>query len=58
MAVKISGVTVSPQTVTVGQTVTITVTAVDVTWDVIKNEFTDWEAVSNLTNWKSVLNYH
>lgn len=59
MAIKISEVKVSPQTATVGETITITITAVDVTWGVIKNDFTDWNEIkTNLTNWRSVLNYH
>lgn len=59
MAVKISGVKVSPQEATVGQTITITITAVDVSWGVIKNEFINWnELKTDNSNWKSVLNYH
>ena len=59
MAVKISNVKVSPQEVTVGQSITITITAVDVSWDVIKNEFTNWnELKTELSNWRSVLNYN
>jgi hypothetical protein len=59
MAVKISNITVSPQEVAVGQSITITITAVDVSWGVIKNEFTNWnELKTELSNWKSVLNHH
>lgn len=59
MAVKISNVKVSPQQATVGQTITITITAVDVSWEVMKNEFTNWnELKTDLSNWKAVLNYN
>lgn len=59
MAVKISDVNISPREVTVGQKITITITAVDVTWGVIKNEFEDWNDVkSDLSSWNSVINYH
>jgi len=59
MAVKINEVTITPMEVTVGQTITITISAVDVNWEIIKNEFENWTDIKNeLSNWKSVLNYH
>ena len=59
MAVKISEISISPQEATVGQTITITITAVDVSWEIIKNDFDNWnEITTELTNWRSVLNYH
>ena len=59
MAVKISDVTILPSEATVGQTIKITITAVDVTWEVIKNEFENWNDVkTELSNWNSVVNYH
>lgn len=59
MAIKISEVTVNPTQVTVGQTFTVTIAAVDVTWEVIKDEFQDWNEINTeLSNWKAVLNYH
>lgn len=49
----------SPLTVTVGTPIKVTVAAVDMTWEVIANNFRDWSAVSTeFTNWNSVLNYH
>lgn len=59
MAVKISEVKITPQEVTVGQTITITITAVDVSWEILKNDFTNWNEIkTELSNWKSVLNHH
>lgn len=59
MAVKISNVTILPTEVTVGQTITVTITAVDVTWEIVKNEFENWNEIkTELSNWNSVLNYH
>ena len=59
MAVKISEVTITPTQVTVGETVTIVIKAVDVNWEIIKNEFETWNKIkSELSNWKAVLNYH
>lgn len=59
MAIKISGVNVTPQEVTVGETITITITAVDVTWEIIKEDFENWNQITTeLSNWKSVVNYH
>ena len=59
MAVKISEVRISPQEVTVGQTITITIKAVDVSWGIIKNDFVNWNEIkTKLTNWRSVLNHH
>ena len=49
----------NPLTVTVGTPIKVTVTAVDMTWEVIAKNFQDWSAVSTeFTNWNSVLNYH
>lgn len=59
MAVKINEVQITPSVVTVGEPITITITAVDVTWEVIKDDFSNWEAVKNdFTNWNSIINYH
>lgn len=59
MAVKISEVKLSPQEVTVGETITITIKAVDVTWGILKNDFVDWNKIKNsLSNWRYVLNHH
>lgn len=59
MAVKISEVKVSPQEIAVGQTITVTITAVDVSWGTVKSDFDNWNKVkSELSNWQAVLNYH
>ena len=59
MAVKISEVTILPNVVKVGETFTVTITAVDVTWEVIKNDFKTWNDIkTDLNSWNSVLNYH
>lgn len=59
MAVKISEVKISPQTATVGQTITITIKAVDVSWGTIKTDFANWNEIkTKLSNWRSVLNYN
>lgn len=59
MAVKISEVIITPKQVTVGQTINITIVAMDVDWQTIKNDFETWTDIRNeLSNWKSVLNYH
>ena len=42
MAIKISSVTVSPNVVNTGDTVTVTITANDVTWSVVKDDFANW----------------
>lgn len=59
MAVKINEVTITPMEVTVGQIITITISAVDVNWETIKNEFENWNDIKNeLSTWNTVLNYH
>lgn len=58
MAISVKSVTISPNVVTVGGSFTITITAEDVSWNTIKNDFQDWQEVkSTLTNWKAVQNY-
>lgn len=50
--------TESPLTVTVGTPIKITISAVDITWDYIANNYQDWSAVkTGFTNWKSILNH-
>lgn len=49
----------SPLTVTVGTQIKVTVSAIDIDWKAISENFHDWSAVStDFTNWKSILNYH
>ena len=58
MAVQIRDVTVSPNNVTVGQSVTVTVLAIDVCWGDLKNDFTTWgEVRRRFANWNKVKNY-
>lgn len=60
MAVKITDIIITPKTeVTVGESITITIKAVDVTWEVIKEDFSNWNTLkTNNTNWNTILNYH
>lgn len=59
MAVKISNIEISSQEVTVGSIITITITAVDVSWEIIKDDFTSWNEINTeLSNWRSVLNHY
>lgn len=59
MAIQIIEVNVSPKEVIVGDPITVTIVAAEVTWDTIKNNYTDWEQIkTDLSNWQSVLNYH
>lgn len=58
MAVQIKDVTISPNNVTVGQLVTVTVSAIDACWEDLKNDFTTWgEVRRSFTNWNKVKNY-
>ena len=58
MAISINSVSVTPNVTTVGQTITITIVAEDVSWDTIKNEFQDWNEVkTTLSNWSAIKNY-
>ena len=59
MAISVKSVLITPSNVTVGQQITITVRAEDVTWNTIKTDFSTWNDVkTTLTNWKAVQNYH
>ena len=59
MAISVKSILITPNNVTVGAPITITVRAEDVTWNTIKNDFTSWNEVkTKLTNWKAVQNYH
>lgn len=58
MAVQIKGVTVSPNLVTVGQTVTVTVLAEEIDWGNLARDFTTWgEVRRSFANWNRVQNY-
>ena len=58
MAVAIKGVSVTPNVTTVGQAITITITAEDVSWNTIKNDFRDWNEIKTTrSNWNAVTNY-
>lgn len=57
--IKISKITIEPQVATVGQNVTITIIADDVSWQTIKDDFTSWDNLKTLlTDWSSIFNYH
>lgn len=59
MAVSIKSVVITPNQVTVGSQITITVKAEDVTWNTIKTDFSSWNDIkTSLANWKAVQNYH
>ena len=58
MAVLIESVSIAPNVVTLGQTITITVSAEDVSWGTIKQKFNSWETIkASVSNWKEVKNY-
>lgn len=58
MAVQIKGVTVSPNLVTVGQAVTVTVLAEEICWENLAQDFTTWgEVRRSFANWNKVKNY-
>lgn len=59
MAVSVKTITITPNTVNVGEQFTIKVKAEDVNWGTIKKEFQSWSEIkTTLANWKAVLNYH
>lgn len=59
MAVSIKTITITPNTVNVGEQIKITVKAEDISWESIKTDFKSWNEVkTTLANWRSVLNYH
>ena len=56
MAVQIKGVTVSPNLVTVGQTVTVTVLAEEIDWGNLARDFTTSDSTSGVPTIKITLN--
>lgn len=51
----IRDVTLTPNPVTTGQTVLITVTVVDVNWNQVKVDFSTWDKIkTTLSNWKAL----
>ena len=58
MAVSINAVTVTPSSTTIGEQVTVVVSAEEVTWNTIKSQFSNWNDIkTNLNNWNAVKNY-
>ena len=58
MAVSIRMVSITPNNVNTGQSFTITITATDVSWETIKEDFINWNDIkSNNQNWNVVKNY-
>lgn len=58
MAVQITGVTITPSNVTIGQQVTVLVSAEEVCWENLRDDFTTWgEVRRSFTNWNKVMNY-
>lgn len=58
MAIQIKSVTVTPNTVTVGQSFSIKIAAEEVYWSTLKDDFTDWgEVRRSFTNWNRVKDY-
>lgn len=58
MALKFNSVVISSDNVTTGENIIITVMVEDVSWNTIKDDFTDWNEVSTEFNtWNKVLNY-
>ncbi len=58
MAIRFISVTVSPQSVLVGQTVTIEAKISEGSWQTIKENFTSWDDVKNsFASWDDVKNY-
>lgn len=58
MAVRILGVSVTPNVVTVGQPINVVVSAEETDWSNLKADFLSWgEVKHSFTNWNKVLNY-
>ena len=58
MAIKILSATVTPSVVTVGQPISVTVSAEEIEWTNLKNDFSGWgEVKHSFANWNKVLNY-
>lgn len=58
MSVRINSVLVSPSVTTVGQPITVTISAEEIDWNNLKVDFTDWgEVRRSFTNWNKVMNY-
>lgn len=58
MAVRILGVSVTPNVVTVGQPISVVISAEEIDWNNLKTDFESWgEVKHSFTNWNKVLNY-
>ena len=58
MPVRINSVAITPTVTTVGQPVVVVISAEDITWNNLKNEFSSWGDVKvQFSNWKNVKNF-
>lgn len=58
MAVQIHSVSITPSVTTVGQPITVRVTAEEVDWNSLTSDFVSWgEVRCSFANWNKVLNY-
>lgn len=58
MPIRIRNVVITPNETTVGQLVSITVTAEDISWGNLQTDFTTWgEVRRSFTDWNHVKNY-
>lgn len=58
MPVRINSVTISPTETTIGQPITVLISAEDIVWNNLRNEFSSWGDVKvQFSNWKNVKNF-
>lgn len=58
MAVTINNITITPNITTVGQPINIMISAEEVLWNNLRNEYYNWDDVkNNFTNWRKVKDY-
>lgn len=58
MSIRINSVTITPTVTTVGQPVVFVISAEDITWNNLKDDFTDWgEVRRKFKTWDKVKNY-
>lgn len=58
MSIRILSVAVTPNVVTVGQPISVTVSVDEVEWNNLKSDFSSWgEVKHSFANWNKVLNY-
>ena len=58
MSVRILSVSVTPSETTVGQPITVLISAEEIEWNTLKNDFVSWgEVKHSFTNWNKVVDY-